>query len=84
VRGCKLSNNYQRVALIDLFIQSGKSLRDFTANLNGSLNAWKHWFQLKKLPSKSTHHFWLKSFNLDFIENYYIKQLRVLSLKLLQ
>lgn len=67
VRGCKLFNNYQRVALIVLFIQSGKSLRDFTTNLNGSLNAWKHWLQLKKLPSKSTLHSWLQSFNLDFI-----------------
>lgn len=42
VRCCKLFNNYQRVALVILFIQSGKSRRDFTTNLNGSLNAWKH------------------------------------------
>ena len=67
VRGCKLFNNYQRVALIVLYIQSGKSLRDFTSNLNGSLTAWKHWLQLKKLPSKSTLHLWLKTFNLEFI-----------------
>jgi hypothetical protein len=67
VRGSKLFDNYQRVALIVLFIQSGKSLRDFTGNLNGSLNSWKHWLQLKKLPSKSTLHLWLKTFNLKFI-----------------
>lgn len=67
VRGCKLFNNYQRVALIVLFIQSGKSLRDFCNNLNGHLTAWKHWLQLKKLPSKSTLHSWLKTFNLEFI-----------------
>ena len=67
VRGCKLFNNYQRVALIVLYIQSGKSLRDFTADLTGSLVSWKHWLQLKKLPSKSTLHLWLKTFNVDFI-----------------
>lgn len=67
IRGCKLFNNYQRVALIVLYIQSGKSLRDFTSNLNGSLNSWKHWLQLKKLPCKSTLHLWLKTFNLEFI-----------------
>ena len=67
VRGSKLFDNYQRVALIVLYIQSGKSLRDFTSNLNGSLTAWKHWLQLKKLPSKSTLHLWLRTFNLSFI-----------------
>lgn len=67
VRGCKLFDNYQRVALIILFIQSGKSLRNFCNNLDGSLNSWKHWLQMKKLPAKSTLNDWLKSFNLDFI-----------------
>ena len=67
VRGCKLFNNYQRVALIVLYTQSGKSLRDFLSNLDGSLTAWKHWLQLRKLPAKSTLHSWLKTFNLDFI-----------------
>ena len=67
VRGCKLFNNYQRVALIVLYIQSGKSLRDFIGNLDGSLTAWKHWLQLRKIPAKSTLHSWLKTFNLDFI-----------------
>jgi len=67
VRGCKLFNNYQRVALLVLYIQSGKSLRNFTNDLTGSLVSWKHWLQLKKLPSKSTLHLWLKTFNLNFI-----------------
>jgi len=67
VRGCKLFNNFQRVALLVLYIQSGKSLRDFTNDLTGSLVSWKHWLQLRKLPSKSTLHSWLKTFNLDFI-----------------
>ena len=67
VRGCKLFNNYQRVALIVLYIQSKKSLREFLSNLDGSLTAWKHWLQLRKIPAKSTLHDWLKFFNLSFI-----------------
>ena len=67
VRGCKLFNNYQRVALIVLYIQSGKSLRRFLSNVDASLTPWKHWLQLKKLPGRSTLHDWLKSFNLSFI-----------------
>lgn len=67
VMGSKLFNNYQRVALIILFIESGKSLRDFVRDDKGSLLPWKRWLQLPKLPAKSTLHDWLKSFNLDFI-----------------
>jgi len=67
VRGCKLFDNYQRVSLIVLFIQSNKSLRRFLSNIDGSLTAWKHWLKLKKIPSKSTLHSWLKKFDLNFI-----------------
>ncbi len=67
VRGSKLFNNYQRVALIVLYIQSKKSLRDFVKDETGSLLPWKRWLQLPKIPAKSTLHDWLKSFNLDFI-----------------
>ena len=67
VMGSKLFNNYQRVALIILFIESGKSLRDFVRDDKGSLLPWKRWLQLPKLPAKSTVHDWLKSFNLNFI-----------------
>lgn len=67
IRGCKLFDNYQRVALIILYIQSGKSLRSFLSNLDGSLTAWKHWLQLKRIPAKSTLHDWLKKFDLNFI-----------------
>lgn len=67
VRGCKLFDNYQRVALIVLFIQSNKSLRSFLSNVDGSLTAWKHWLKFKKIPSKSTLHSWLKKFDLNFI-----------------
>ena len=67
VRGCKLFNNYQRVAIIVLYIQSKKSLREFLSNLDGSLTAWKHWLQLRKIPAKSTLHDWLRVFKLDFI-----------------
>lgn len=67
VRGCKLFDNYQRVALIVLFVQSGKSLRNFVNDVTGSLLPWKSWLQLPKIPSKSTLHLWLKTFNLGFI-----------------
>ena len=43
VMGSKLFNNYQRVALIILFIQSEKSLRDFVKDETGSLLSWKRW-----------------------------------------
>lgn len=67
VMGCKLFNNYQRIALIVLYIESGKSLRDFCRDDKGSLLPWKKWLQLPKLPSKSTLHLWLKTINLEFI-----------------
>lgn len=67
VMGSKLFNNYQRVCLIILFIESKKSLRDFIRDDKGSLLPWKRWLQLKKLPGKSTLHDWLKSMNLSFI-----------------
>ena len=69
VMGSKLFNNYQRVAILVLYIQSGKSLRRFISNLDGSLTAWKHWLQLKRLPEKSTLHDWLVSFSVSFIRD---------------
>jgi len=79
VRGCKLFDNYQRVSLIVLFIQSGKSLRYFLNNFDGSLTAWKHWLKLKKIPSKSTLHSWLKKFDLNFIRELF--NLTIIDLK---
>ena len=67
VRGCKLFDNYQRVGIIVLFIMSKQSLRDFIRDERDTLLIWKHRFQLKKIPSKSTLHSWLKSFDLSFI-----------------
>lgn len=67
VMGSKLFNNYQRVALIVLYTESGKSLRDFCNDERGSLLPWKRWLQLPKIPGKSTLHDWLKSIKLDFI-----------------
>ena len=67
VRGSKLFNNYQRVCLLVLYIQSGKSLRYFLMDLDGSLSSWKSWLRLRKLPKRSTLHDWLKSFKLGFI-----------------
>lgn len=69
VRGCKLFDNYQRVALVVLYYQSGKSLRRFLSNIDGCLTSWKHWLQLKKIPGKSTLHDWLQSFTVDFIRD---------------
>lgn len=76
VMGSKLFNNYQRVALIVLYIQSGKSLRRFTSNLDASLTPWKHWLQMRKLPSKSTLHSWLKNMNLNFIRELFNQTIR--------
>lgn len=71
--GSKLFNNYQRVALIVLLTESGKSLRDFVRDDKGSLLPWKRWLQLPKIPAKSTLHDWLKSFNLEFIRELFHK-----------
>lgn len=67
VRGCKLFDNYQRVGIIILYIQSQKSLRNFINDETDSLLIWRQRLKMKKLPAKSTLHDWLKSFNLDFI-----------------
>jgi hypothetical protein len=69
VRGSRLFDNFQKVALLVLYSQSGKSPRYFTTELNRSLVSWKHWLRLKNFPSKSTPNLWLKTFNLDFIKN---------------
>ena len=67
VRGCKLFDNYQRVAILVLHIRSGKALRTFCEEF--SETKWRHWLQLKKLPKKSTLHSWLQLFSVSFIRN---------------
>lgn len=63
--GPKVFTNYQRVALIVLFIRSRKALRDFCKELLES--KWPRWLGLKELPSKSTLHRWFSKFNLDWL-----------------
>lgn len=63
--GPKKFTNYQRVALLVLFMRSRKALRDFVAELFES--RWPIWLGLKDIPSKSTIHNWLKGFGMNFI-----------------
>ena len=63
--GSKVYTNYQRVALIILYLRSGKSLRDFTSRLFES--KWPHWLHLRQIVTKSTLQRWIKKFNLKFI-----------------
>lgn len=64
-KGPKLFTNYQRVALIILFLRSKKNLRDFIRELCES--RWVQWLSLKEIPGKSTLHDWLQYFNLEFL-----------------
>jgi hypothetical protein len=64
-RGPKQFDNYQRVALIILYIRSKKSLRDFLEEFEE--NKWKNWLQFRHIPAKSTLHDWLKLFELKII-----------------
>jgi len=63
--GPKIYTNYQRVALIILFLRSKKSLRNFIKELAETL--WVSWLGLKEIPSKSVLGDWLKLFNLNFV-----------------
>ena len=60
--GSKVYTNYQRVALIVLFMRSKKALRKFTSELVES--KWPRWLGLKELVSKSTLNRWIRKFNL--------------------
>lgn len=63
--GPKQFDNYQRVALIILYIRSRKSLREFLEEFEE--NKWKNWLQFKHIPAKSTLHDWLKLFEMKII-----------------
>lgn len=60
--GSKVYTNYQRVALIVLFMRSRKALRDFVSELQES--KWPRWLGLQELVSKSTLHRWIRQFDL--------------------
>lgn len=63
--GPKTFDNYQRIALIILYIRSKKSLRDFLEEFQE--NKWKNWLQFKRIPAKSILHDWFKLFELKII-----------------
>ncbi len=63
--GNKVYTNYQRVALIVLFMRSRKALRDFASELIES--RWPKWIGLKELPNFSTISRWIKKWDLPWV-----------------
>lgn len=63
--GNKEFTNYQRISIIILFIRSKKSLRDFVLEFRES--KWISWLGLKRNPSKSVLHNWIKLFDMKVI-----------------
>lgn len=63
--GNKEFTNYQRISVIILFRRSKKALRDFIRELQES--KWTSWLDLKRIPSKSTLHYWIKHFEMKTI-----------------
>ncbi len=63
--GNKEFTNYQRISLIILYRRSKKALRDFIKELQES--KWISWLQLKRIPSKSSLHYWIKQFEMKTI-----------------
>jgi len=63
--GNKEFTNYQRISIIFLFEQSGKSIRVFIDEFRNS--KWVSYLGLKKIPEKSTLHDWLKIFDMKMI-----------------
>ena len=63
--GSKIYTNYQRVALMVLFVRSRKPLRQFVNELPES--RWPQWLGLRELVSKSTLHRWLRQFDLSTV-----------------
>ena len=64
-KGPKIYTNYQRVALIILFLRSRKSLRDFAKELFES--RWIKWLGLREIPSFRSIHEWLKRWDLKWV-----------------
>src|SRR6056297_3046551 len=63
--GSRVYTNYQRVALIVLFMRSRKALRTFVSELYES--KWPKWLGLREIPGKSTLHDWLKRWDLSWV-----------------
>lgn len=64
-KGPKIFTNYQRIALIVLYVRSRKALRDFVKSLYES--RWPMWLELREIPSKSSLHNWLKKYDMGFV-----------------
>lgn len=64
--GYKDFDNYQRISLMIIFRRSKKSIRDFLKELNEL--RWVSWLGLKRIPSKSTFHNWIKLFSMKTIK----------------
>ena len=63
--GNKEFTNYQRISLIILFTKSKKSKRDFIRDLHEY--RWCSWLGLRRIPSKSVLHNWIKLFDMKLI-----------------
>ncbi len=63
--GSKVYSNYQRVALLVLFMRSRKALRQFVNELKES--RWTRWLGLREIPSYRTLHQWLTKWNLSWL-----------------
>lgn len=63
--GSKVYTNYQRIALIVLFMRSRKALRDFIFELTES--KWPRWLGLKDIPSYRTLHHWLTKWSVSWV-----------------
>ena len=66
-KGPKIFTNYQRVAMIILYVRSKKSLIDFLKEFVES--KWVSWLGLREIPGKSTLNDWMKLFDLSFIRD---------------
>ena len=61
--GSRVYSNFQRVALIILFMRSRKALRDFVSELKES--KWPRWIGLREIPNYTTLSRWIKKWNLS-------------------
>lgn len=73
-KGPKIYTNYQRIALIILYVRSKKSLVNFLLELRET--KWISWLGLKEIPCDSTLNNWVKKFDLNFVRKLVSNQLK--------
>lgn len=73
-KGPKIFTNYQRIALILLYVRSKKSLVDFLDEFRET--KWISWLGLREIPSKSVLNNWVKLFDVSFIRTLLEKQVK--------